>query len=108
MDWRRAIVEPGVHIATGAVVAAGTHVTTNIGKDEIVIGCPQRVLCHRNVIEDGSPNFDGIISIVRARLRTHKDMLPPGWISGEVAFLDADLSGGHGVNIGRSYCDREL
>jgi len=42
-----AVILPGVHIANGAVIAAGSVVTHNVGAYEIVGGIPARVIRHR-------------------------------------------------------------
>ncbi|MFE9905643.1 LbetaH domain-containing protein [Streptomyces achromogenes] len=88
------MIEPGVRIGPGAVVAAGAHVTSDVPADAIVVGRPARVLRHRDVTEDGAPDFGAIIARVRARADSNRKPLPPGWTSDGGGMLDADLSGG--------------
>lgn len=96
----RAVIEPGVRIGPGAVVAAGAHVTSDVPADAIVVGRPARVLRHRDVTEDGAPDFGAIIARVRARADSNRKPLPPGWTSDGGGMLDADLSGGPRVRLG--------
>ncbi|MGW5481502.1 acyltransferase [Streptomyces sp. NPDC004008] len=96
----RAVVEPGVRIGPGAVVAAGGHVVADIPSDVIVVGRPARTLRRRQVREDEAPDFSAIIDRVRARADTGRMPLPAHWTSGGGGFLDAALSGGPGVRLG--------
>ncbi|MET7472773.1 DapH/DapD/GlmU-related protein [Streptomyces sp. NPDC005648] len=96
----RAVVEPGVRIGPGAVVAAGAHVTADVPADTVVVGRPARVLRRREVTEDGPPEFGAILGRVRARLDSNRRPLPAGWTSDGGGVLDADLSGGPEVRLG--------
>ncbi|MFI1536244.1 acyltransferase [Streptomyces anandii] len=96
----RALVDPGVRIGPGAVVAAGAHVTADVPADAIVVGRPARVLRHREVVEDGHPDFTSIIARVRARADSGRRPLPAGWTSDGGGLLDADLTGGPAVHLG--------
>lgn len=73
----RAVVEPGVRIGPGAVVAAGAHAVADVPSDAIVVGRPARVLRHREVVEDGAPDFTATIDRVRARGDAGRRRCPP-------------------------------
>ncbi|MET8955171.1 acyltransferase [Streptomyces sp. NPDC004393] len=96
----RAVVEPGVRIGSGAVVAAGAHVVADIPSDVIVVGRPARTLRRRQVREGEAPDFTAIIDRVRARADTGRAPVPAHWTSGGGGFLDAVLSGGPDVRLG--------
>ncbi|MFD6934725.1 acyltransferase [Streptomyces goshikiensis] len=96
----RAVVEPGVRIGPGAVVAAGAHAVTDVPSGAIVVGRPARVLRRREFAEDAAPDFTAIIDRVRARSDARRAPLPAHWISRGGGFLDAALSGGPGVSLG--------
>lgn len=96
----RSVIEPGVHIGDGAVVAAGAHVTADVPADAIVVGSPARILRRRQVIEDGLPDISPVLSLVRARVDNGPPSLPTGWTMGAVGLLNAEFSGGTEVVIG--------
>lgn len=96
----RAVVEPGVRIGPGAVVAAGAHAVEDVPADAIVVGRPARVLRRREVVQDEAPDFTAIIDRVRARGDAGRVPLPAHWTSDGGGFLDAALSGGPGVRLG--------
>lgn len=96
----RAVVEPGVRIGPGAVVAAGAHVVEDVPADVVVVGRPARVLRRRETVEDEAPDFTAIVDRVRARGDAGRMPLPAHWTRGAGGFLDAALSGGPDVRLG--------
>ncbi len=114
----RATLAPGVRIGAGAVVAAGALVTEHVEQDCIVVGRPARVIARRQVNEDGWPDPAPVLQKV---LKRQRDGLPSfldpesctlnrihqlnpqleGWHFGEHSLIDAELSGGPAVQVGR-------
>ncbi|MFF3322702.1 DapH/DapD/GlmU-related protein [Streptomyces sp. NPDC002889] len=96
----RAVIEPGVRVGGGAVVAAGAHVTDDVADDAVVAGAPARLLRRRTVLDDGLPDISRIIEVVRARRTAEAHPLPRGWLAGSDCQLDADMTGGPDVVLG--------
>lgn len=113
----RATLAPGVRIGAGAVVAAGALVTESVEQDCIVVGRPARVIARRQVNEDGWPDPAPVMQMVLKRQReglpsfldpesctlNRVHQLNPqldAWRFGEGSLIDAELSGGSGVQIG--------
>jgi 2,3,4,5-tetrahydropyridine-2-carboxylate N-succinyltransferase len=94
----RAVIHPGVRIGRGAVIAACAEVTGDVPPDHVAIGRPHRVLRSRDVIEDGSPNIENILRIVRAR-KVERPVIPSSWMVSPTTFLDVQFTGGSGVRL---------
>lgn len=121
-----ATIRPDVALGDGAVVAAGSVVSSDIPANHIVAGSPASLRAVRQAIDDGLPNFRELLKSVIERQRKAQLLMPAlvralgdnsatasvmktlligevpsasSWDVGAIALLDADLSGGHGVRL---------
>jgi maltose O-acetyltransferase len=53
----RVIILPGVHIGSGAVIGAGSVVTSDVPANVVAVGVPARVLRRRGAQDLGSPRW---------------------------------------------------
>jgi len=99
----RAIIDPGVRIGAGTVVAAGAHVTTDVADNQIVIGRPptQRVATRAATGAILVPvDTASTIRMVATRPDLYQGRWPAGSLVGEDVLNDADVDGPAPVEVG--------
>ncbi|WP_185897356.1 acyltransferase [Paenibacillus zeisoli] len=92
-------VEPGVRIGEGAVIGAGSYVTSDVPDYMVAAGRPAVLRKMRQVTNDGIPEFGEFLSFIRQRSRETPLADDEAQI-GDDCFITATIQAGRHLRVG--------
>lgn len=87
----RAVINPGVHIGSGAIIGACALVDTDIPPDTIAVGRPAKVIKKRNYEPDAYSDPCLMLESVKRRNAVSNNSLSKNCSIGSNAFIDGDV-----------------